>query len=96
MADSELGGDPVQMNDLAGYLAKKAAEIDGNVNDLRAKSRAVMWVGARTPTPIAAPRSTGNCASHRRRHGQPAIGREDAHRAGPWTGAGLGQLALEG
>nr|WP_287390668.1 hypothetical protein [Candidatus Microthrix sp.] len=27
MADTELGGDPVQMNDLAtGYLAKKAAE----------------------------------------------------------------------
>ncbi|HMS46074.1 MAG: hypothetical protein WAX12_03285 [Candidatus Microthrix subdominans] len=45
MADTELGGDPVQMNDLAGYLAKKAAEIDGNVNDLRAKSRSVMWVG---------------------------------------------------
>ena len=45
MADTELGGDPVQMNDLAGYLAKKAAEIDGNVNDLRAKSRSVGWVG---------------------------------------------------
>ena len=45
MADSDLGGDPVQMNELAGYLAKKAAEIDGNVADLRAKSRAVMWVG---------------------------------------------------
>jgi hypothetical protein len=45
MADSELGGDPAQMSELAGILAKKAAEIDGSVNDLRAKSRAVMWVG---------------------------------------------------
>lgn len=45
MADSELGGDPVQMNELAGYLAKKAGEIEGSVTDLRAKSRAVMWVG---------------------------------------------------
>ena len=45
MADAELGGDPVQMNDLAGVLAKKATEIDGNVAEIRAKSKAVMWVG---------------------------------------------------